>query len=302
MKKAILPILLLIASVAGAVESRDQLVKYFPRNSFMVAGADFAQMQNNEVYQSMNRRGQIWSYDEDDGIAEYVKILKLDTQKDIRSFGFAKYVNNYGGSGKTHIFLLNQDGTRHVESFQTTPYLDATLYRLSEDRDMYAVLIAPTTLAVGKLTEAKMAVDVARGKVPAMLENPTLSSLYGKIPAGSAVWGLAIPLSRRKAADVKAKQSTNAVISGFQNYYFYGIPSKTSTRTKFVGQAEDDKQAAFISSFMIGTVLVTKFRAEQPLAEALDQIDIQHNGNTVHVTMVITKEMVDAYFSGKLGL
>jgi hypothetical protein len=146
-----------------------------------------------------------------------------------------------------------------------------------------------------------MAVDVMRSKVPSLKENASLSALNGKIPAEAAIWGMSIPLSRRKAADANAKQNTNAVISGFQSYYFYGTPTKTATRTHFFGQTEDEKQAAFISSFMIGTLLVSKLRADEALGEMLDQIDVQHNGNNVHVTMIITKEMVDAYYKGKLG-
>jgi hypothetical protein len=196
---------------------------------------------------------------------------------------------------------MKQDWTSRLNSYPSSPYLETSLHRLTPDRDMHAVLITPVTLAVGNLNEVKMAVDVARRKVPAMRENSNLASLYDKIPAESGVWAVAIPLSRRKAADTNAKQSTNAMISGFQSYYFYGVPTKAATRTQFYGQTEDDKQAAVMSSFMIGTLLVTKFRVDQPLAEMLDQIDIRQNGNTVHITMMVTKEMVDAYFNGKLG-
>lgn len=279
----------------------EQLVKYLPRNSHLVAGADFAQLQENEVYRSMERNGQIWSYDDKKGISEYIDLLKLDTRSDIHSFAFSKYVNNYGGSGKVHIFHMKRDWTAELKAYPANNYLGASLHRLLPDRDMYAVLLTPVMMAVGNLNEVKMAVDVANGKVPAMQQNANLASLYNKIPAESGVWAAAIPLSRRKAADTNAKQSTNAIISGFQSYYFYGIPTKAATRTQFYGQTEDDKQAAFMSSFMIGTLLVTKFRVEQPLAEMLDQIDIRHNGNTVQVNMLVTKEMVNAYFNGKLG-
>jgi hypothetical protein len=286
----------------SAYAKGEQLIKYLPRNSHLVAGADFSRLQENEVYRSMEKNGQLWSYDDQKGITEYIHILKLDSKRDIDSFAFSKYVNNYGASGKIHVFLLKRDWTQDLQPYSSTPYLGVTLHRLAQDRDMYAAVIAPSMLAVGKLNEVKMAVDVSKGKVPAMQQNPNLASLYNKIPVESGIWAVALPLSRRKAADVDAKQSTNAIISGFQNYYFYGIPTKTTTRTQFYGQTEDDKQAAFMSSFMIGTLLVTKFRADKPLAEMLDQIDIQHKGNTVHVTMVVTKEMVDAYFNGKLGL
>ena len=277
------------------------LVKYLPRNSHLVGGADFVQLQENEVYRSMERNGQIWSYDSKNGISEYIRILKLDTKKDVESFAFSDYVNNYGAGGKIHVFLLKRDYSGDLNSYPSSAYLGTALHRLSPEKDMHAALLNPTTIAVGNLNEVKMAVDVGKGKVPGMQQNSNLSAMYNKIPEESGVWAVALPLSRRKAADANAKQSTNAIISGFQSYYFFGVPTKNTTRTQFYGQTEDDKQAAVMSSFMIGTLLVTKFRVEKPLAEMLDQIDIQHNGNTVHVTMVITKEMVDAYFNGKLG-
>ncbi|MCI0412384.1 hypothetical protein L0222_06230 [bacterium] len=300
MKKVLFFVPFLLA-VALFAETRDQLVDYLPRNSHLVGGADFAQMQDNEVYQSMERNGQIWSYDDKNGIVEYIKLLKLDTKKDIRAFAFSKYVNNYGGSGEVRVFLLSRDWSSDLEAFTATPYAGKSLYRISPEQDKYATLLTPNTIAAGNLNEVKMAVDVASGKVPALKANPNLAPLYAKIPVGSTVWAIAMPLSRRKAADANAKQSTNAIIGGFQTYYFYGIPTKTATRAQFYGQTQDEKQAAFMSSFMIGTLLVTKFRVEQPLAEMLDKIDVKHNGNTVQVSMLVTKEMVDAYFKGKLG-
>src|SRR5687768_13280362 len=74
----------------------EQLVKYLPRNSHLIAGADFTQLQNNEVYRSMEQNGQIWSYDDKNGISEYIELLNLDTKRDIDSFAFSNYVNNYG--------------------------------------------------------------------------------------------------------------------------------------------------------------------------------------------------------------
>jgi hypothetical protein len=300
MRKVIFIILFLLAGALFA-ETREQLVRYLPRNSHLAGGADFLQMQENEVYQSMERNGQIWSYDDKNGIIEYIRLLKLDTKKDLNAFAFSKYVNNYGGSGEVRVFLLKRDWSQDVAAFPATPYAGTSLYRISPEQDKYAVLLTANTIAVGNLNEVKMAVDVSAGKVPAIKENTNLAPLYAKIPAGSTVWAVAMPLSRRKAADANAKQSTNAMIGGFRTYYFYGIPTKTATRAQFYGQTEDEKQAAFMSSFMIGTLLVTKFRVEQPLAEMLDKIDVKHNGNTVNVTMVVTKEMVDAYFKGKLG-
>jgi hypothetical protein len=306
MKRVFLSILiasvLLILSVPADANSRNQLVQYIPRNSHLVGGADFVQLQENEVYRSMERNGQIWSYDDGKkGIVEYIQILKLDTKKDIQSFAFANYVNNYGGSGRVHVFQLNPGWKENLQQYPSSSYLGISIHRLTTDRDMQAAMIGPSTLAVGNLNEVKMAIDVAKGKLPAMGQNQSLAALYSKIPEDSAIWAVAMPLPRRKAADSNAKQSTNAIISGFESYYFYGVPTRTSTRTQFFGNAPDDKQAAFMSSFMIGTLLVTKFRVEPPLAEMLDQINIKHQGKTVHVSMVVTKEMVDAYFQGKLG-
>ncbi len=300
MKK--IAVLLLLIAVFAYGESRDDLVKYLPRNSFMVAGADFAQLQENEVYQSMDRNGQIWSYDGNGGVTEYLTALKIDSRRDVDAFAFSKYVNNYGGSGKVHLFDLKRDWSADLKHRSSTKYLGMELFRLSADRDMYAVLLTPELLATGNLNETKTAVDVAKGKVPALLQNVTINNLYKKIPEHSAVWGIALPLTRREAAKTNAKQNTNALLGEFQSYYFYGTPTRKTARTHFYGQTEDEKKASFISSFMIGTLLITKYRVDAPLAEALDQVDIQQSGNSVHVSMVVTKEMVDAYFQGKLGL
>jgi hypothetical protein len=292
----------LTLAFALSIEASESLIRYLPRDSFVVAGADFGRWQNNDVYQTLEKNNQIWSYDEgEDGVAEYLKLLKLDTKKDIDSFAFSKYVNSYGGSGKLYLFNLTRDISRDLATYPSTPYLQIPLYRISSDRDMYAVALKPFMIAVGNLNEAKMAVDVMKEKVPSVPQNAILSTLYTKIPAQAGVWGVSLPLSRRKAADAHAKQSTNSMISGFQSYYFYGIPTKTDARTQFFGQTADEKQASFISSFMIGTLLVTKLKADDTLGEALDQVDVQHEGNNVHVTMVITKELVNAYYKGKLG-
>jgi len=293
----------IVCAIAISAHASESLIKYLPRDSFLIAGADFARWQDNDVYQALERNHQIWSYDEgEDSVAEYIRLLKLDTKKDIDSFAFSKYVNSYGGSGKVYLLNLTRDISQELKQYSSTPYLQMQLYRISPDRDMYAVVIKPAMVAVGNLNEAKMAVDVAREKVPSVPQNATLSTLYTKIPTQAGVWGVSLPLTRRKAADANAKQSTNSMISGFQSYYFYGIPTKTDARTQFFGQTTDEKQASFISSFMIGTLLVVKLKADDTLGEALDQVDVQHTGNNVHVTMVITKEIVDAYYKGKLGL
>jgi hypothetical protein len=176
------------------------------------------------------------------------------------------------------------------------------MYRLSPADDMYAVQLGAGILALGDLNEAKMAVDVSREKVASLIQNPSLGEMYQKLPQDAAVWSVALPLSRRSAAATKAKQSTNAVIGGFESYYWYAVPTKTTAHSHFFGQAPDEEKAAFINSFMIGILMVAKIKAQDELATMLDQVDIKQNGKTVHVSAVITKQMVDAFFKGDLGI
>jgi hypothetical protein len=176
------------------------------------------------------------------------------------------------------------------------------LYRIDANADRYAVLLDTSTMAIGNLNEVKMAVDLQNGKLANMSRNTALNALFLKVPQQAAVWGVAVPLSRRAAASASAKQNTSPLLSGFQSYYFYGIPSKRNADAHFYGLTGDEKQASLINAFMIGTLTVAKLKADDSLAEMLDQVNIEHNGNSVHVSALVSKEMVDAYFKGKLGV
>ena len=167
---------------------------------------------------------------------------------------------------------------------------------------MYAALLNSTTLALGTLNEVKMGVDLSRAKVESMASNIELNSLFQKLPSDSAIWGVAVPLSRRQAAAVKAKQSTNAILSGLKSYHFYGIPTKTEVKSHFFGQTEDEKQATLLNGFLIGILTIAKMKVDEPIADMLDQVNLEHSGNTLHASAVITKQLVDAYLRGDLGV
>jgi hypothetical protein len=300
MKKLSL-LLFLLFSCAAYANPRG-LEKYVPQKSFMVIGADFAQLRNNAIFQTMQQKGEIWSNNDDSDVGIFLRLLKIDPQKDVRSFIYSKYINSYGSSGKLHIFDLLRDISSELRNKSANQYLSTSLYRVDPEQDRYAVLLTPMTVAVGSLNEAKMAVDLAHGKLPNMSRNAELNAMFQSLPAEAGIWGLALPLSRRAAASVKAKQSTNALLEGFQHYYFYGIPTNNRANSHFYGEAGDEKQASLLSAFMIGTLTVAKFRVEDAIAEMLDQVNIEHSGKNIHVSAVVTKEMVDAYFKGKLGV
>jgi len=292
---------LLLITTSAYAGSRD-LVKYLPQYSYSVIGADLIPLRDNEVFVSMERKGQIWSYEDDSEIVNYFRILKIDPKKDVKTFVFSKYLNSYGSAGKLHVFELNQEIAPLLSRKSSTKYLGVALVRLEPDQDRYVVPLDSHTVAMGRLNEVKMALDLSRGKLPNMTQNLELKLMLQKLPDRAPVWGMAVPLSRRKAAATNAKQSTNAMLQAFQSYYFYGVPAKTNASSHFYGLAKDDKEAAVVTAFMIGTLAIAKFRANETLAEVLDQVDIQHNGNNVHVSAVLTKEMVDAFFDGSLGV
>jgi hypothetical protein len=303
-KSAMIPILLLLALFAPVVFANTHgLEKYAPQTSYVVIGADFLPLHDNEIFRSMEDKGQIWSYeDEDSEVATYFRILKIDPKTDIGAFLYSKYLNPYGTGGKLHVFILTHDISKELKDKSATVYLGSTIYRIDPDQDRYAVLLDPKTIGVGNLNEAKMAVDLQHGKVGDLNRNATLSGLLRKVPVQAAVWGIALPLARRDAAAAHARQTTNPLLSGFQSYYFYGIPRKRNADAHFYGQTGDDKAASVATAFMIGTLTVAKLRADENLAEMLDQVNIEHSGNSIHVSAVVTKEMVDAYFKGKLGV
>lgn len=298
----LLLVLLIIQPVAGEQSfDRDQFIQFIPRSTIYLLGAHLEMLRDNAVYLTMDQRGKVWSYESGSEVPEFLQALMLDPRKDVAAFSFARYINPYGNSGKLHLVAVTKDVSQKLKEFPSTPYLGFELYRVSMEKEMYAVPVGHGVLALGTLNEVKAAVDVGAGKLAAMEKNGILFSLYRKVPAQAAIWGLSTPLTRKRAAEVDAKQSTNALLGTFQNYYFYGVPTRTSARSHFYGQTVDENDAAVASSIMIGTLLFTKFKADGSLAEALDQVDVQKNGNTVHVTANITKEMVDAYYEGKLG-
>lgn len=300
MKRIVFLFLIAFATLLEA--SPRGLELYAPRNSFIVIGADFAQLRDNAIFLELERNGKIWSNENDSEIAEYFKILKLNPAKDVRSFIFSRYLNAYGSSGRLHVFALTRDISGALQSMTSTKYLGTALYRLAPDSDMYAAQLSSTAVALGTLNEVKMGVDLSRSKVESLASNVELNSLFQKLPPDSAIWGVAIPLSRRQAAAVKAKQSTNAILQGLKSYHFYGIPTKTEVKSHFYGQTEDEKQATLLNGFMIGLLTIAKLKVDEPIADMLDQVNMEHNGNTLHASAVITKQLVDAYLRGELGV
>jgi hypothetical protein len=298
--KTLLVLILVIATTSLFAASRD-LIQFVPELSFSVIGADFDTLRDNDVFLSMQSKGQIWSYEDDSDIVNYFRLLNIDPKKDIRTFVVAKYLNSYGAAGKIHVLELTRNVAPSLAEKSSTKYLGASLHRVDPEQDRYAAMLNTSAVALGKLNEVKMALDLSLGKVSNMSKNSQLRSMFDKVPAQAAVWGIAAPLTRRKAADSRADQSTNAMLQAFQHYYFYGVPTKTSANSHFYGIAKDDNEAAVVTAFMIGTLTVAKFRAEEQLADMLDRVDIDHQGRAVHVSAVVTKEMVDAFYNGDLG-
>ncbi len=294
--------LLLIAFASLSEATPRGLEMYAPRYSFLVIGADFAQLRDNEIFTALERSGKIWSDKNESEIAEYFEILKITPAKDIRSFIFSRYLNSYGSSGRLHVFELARDLSAALQAKPSTKYLEVRMYRLVPDEDMYAAMLTSTILALGSLNEVKMGVDLLRGKVESMGRNQELDLLFQELPPDSAIWGVAVPLSRRQAAAVKAKQSTNAILQGLKSYHFYGIPTKTQIKSHFYGHTEDEKQATLLNGFMIGLLTIAKLKVDEPVADMLDQVNLERNGNTLHASAVITKDLVDAYLRGELGV
>lgn len=299
MKKLVVLFVLAIFTCAGA-DSRE-LLKYIPQNSFFLTGADFDALRTNTIYASLEQGGKIWSKEKDPDLPYFSK-LNLKPEKDVRSFLFAKYLNAYGSKGDLRVFTLTRDISGLLAAKSSTKYLGSSLYRLDPDLDWYAVSLGPVAVAFGDLPEVKAAIDVLNGKAPALDKNTGLKDLLAKIPDQAAVWGAALPLTRKQAADTKVDQSTSVILQAFQNYYFYGIPAKDSGNVHFIGEAIDDKEAAFADTFVIGLLTFAKLRAPQSVAEQLDNVQVDRKERTIHVSATITKEMVDAYFKGQLGV
>jgi hypothetical protein len=295
--------LVLFFSATALVQASSRtLVKYVPKNSFIVVGADFAPLRQNEAFLSLEQKGQIWSPEDDSDLNHYMHLLKIDPRRDIGTITYAKYVNSYGNKGRVYVMELLRDLSGQFSSEAGTPYLGNKLYRIQNDGDSYAVILAPQIIAVGTLNEVKTALDVGLSRTPGMEQNPVLRSLIQKIPAQAAVWGAAVPLTRKQAAALGVKQSTNAVLEAFENYYFYGVPKRKTADSFFIGETVGEKEAMFVSTFMKGTVAFAKFKVDEDVADMLDQINIERNGRNIHVSAVVTKAMVDAYLNGELGV
>src|SRR3989304_7382211 len=129
---------LLLITTSAYAGSRD-LVKYLPQYSYSVIGADLIPLRDNEVFVSMERKGQIWSYEDDSEIVNYFRILKIDPKKDVKTFVFSKYLNSYGSAGKLHVFELNQEIAPLLSRKSSTKYLGVALVRLEPDQDRYVV-------------------------------------------------------------------------------------------------------------------------------------------------------------------
>jgi hypothetical protein len=295
-------LILFFSGVSFVQAGSRELTKYVPKNSFFVVGADFVPLRQNEVFLSLEQKGQIWSHEDDSDLNQYMRLLKIEPRRDVGTFAFAKYVNSYGNKGRIYVIQLLRDISGQFSSESVTPYLGNTIYRIQNDADSYAVMLAPQIIALGTLNEVKTALDVSLSKTAGIQQNSVLYSLVQKIPAQAAVWGAALPLTRKQAAALGVKQSTNAVLEAFENYYFYGVPKRKTADSFFIGQTVGEKEAMFVSTFMKGTVAFAKFKVDEDVADMLDQIDIERNGRSIHVSAVVTKPMVDAYLNGELGV
>src|SRR5437870_9592465 len=77
-KNAIVMVIILLFASFVSANTRG-LEKYAPQYSYIVIGADFVQLHDNEIFRSMEEKDQIWSYeDEDSEIGNYFRILKID--------------------------------------------------------------------------------------------------------------------------------------------------------------------------------------------------------------------------------
>jgi len=290
--------LLMIPSLALA-NARD-LVKYVPADSFTVIGADFLPLRANEIYVSLERKGKVWANEKDSDLTRYFTILNVDPQKDVKTFLFSKYLNSYGSKGDLRIFEFSRDVS--LPKQETMQYLGSELCRIDREWDVYAAALGPRMIAFGSLNEAKMAVDLAQGKAPSMMQNTKLSALLSKVPGTSAVWGVAVPLSNKQAAAQKGERRESPVLESFRDYYYYGIPTKNSVNAHFYGQAVSEKEALFVNTFAIGILTYSKLKVEETVADQLDQVNIEKDGTTIHASAVVTQPLVDAYLNGELGV
>jgi hypothetical protein len=300
MKLFVCCLMILYAAIVNAASR--EMVKYVPLNAQMLIGADFKTLRTCDIFNQLEKEGRVWSFDKKNDLTPYLKALNLNPA-DIQSSLFTKYLNSYGNKGEFHLFEVSRDLNSYLESKSATPYLGSKLYRLKDDEDLFVTMIEPSVFAVGSFTGVKMAVDVMQHKEKTIKEGTTLNPLLEKVPPAAGVWGISQPLSRQEAATRGADQSTNAMLEAFHHYYFFGVPARDTIRTHFVGIAKGESEATFVRTFMIGMLTFAKLKAEdQQVTDALDQINIDRNGNSIHVSAVVNSSMVDAYLKGKLGV
>jgi hypothetical protein len=279
-----------------------EMVKYVPQNAQILIGADFKALRTCDLFNQLEKDGRVWSFNERNDLTPYLKALNLNPT-DIQSSLFTKYLNSYGAKGEFHLFEISRDLNSYLESKTATPYLGSKLYRLNDQEDLFVTMVEPSIVAIGSLNGVKMAVDVMKHKEKTLKEGTTLNPLLDKVPPAAGVWGVSQPLSRQEAATRGADQSTNAMLEAFHHYYFFGVPARDTIRTHFVGIAKGESEATFVRTFIIGMLTFAKLKAEdQQVADSLDQINIDRNGNNIHVSAVVNSSMVDAYLKGKLGV
>lgn len=298
MKKLLLVLAFFIPTFTFA-NARD-LVKYLPSDSFTVIGADFVPLRANSIFVSLEQNGKVWGDPKESELSEYFRILHIQPQKDVKTFIFSKYLNSYGSKGDLRIFEFTRDVSFPKDG--AMKYLNSELYRIDPDLDIFAAIIGPKMVAFGTLNEAKLALDLGKGKSPSLAQNATLNSLLSKIPGTSAVWGLAVPLSQKQASAQKGEHRQSPVLEAFRNYYFYGIPTKDSVNADFYGEAVSEKEALFVNTFAIGILTYSKLRVDETVGEQLDQVNIEKDGTTIHASAVVTQLLVDSYLKGELGV
>ena len=301
MKKLFL-LIAIFSSIQIVHATSREMVKYVPQNAQLLIGADFKSLRTCDLFNQLEKEGRVWSFNDRNDLTPYLKALNLNPT-DIESSLFAKYLNSYGTKGEFHLFEINHDLNFFLESKTPTPYLGSKLYRLNDTDDLFVTMVEPSIVAIGSLNGVKMAVDVMQHKEKPLKEGTTLNPLLEKVPPAAGVWGISQPLSRQEAAERGTDQSTNAMLEAFHHYYFFGVPARSTIKTHFVGIAKGDSEATFVRTFMIGMLTFAKLKAEnQEVADALDQINVDRNGNNIHVSAVVNSSMVDAYLKGKLGV
>src|ERR1041385_4585232 len=116
MKKNVIVLLIFVLSASFTFANTRGLERYAPQYSYIVIGADFVALHDNEIFRSMEERGQIWSYeDEDSEIGNYFRVLKIDPKTDLSAFIYSKYLNSYGTGGKLHVFSLTRDISKELK-------------------------------------------------------------------------------------------------------------------------------------------------------------------------------------------